>query len=107
MAGTIAAAAALVAGWLFARRPWSARFAAVTLCLSVGTTGLAALFLMLQLVLPHHRLSEIPIGISIIILAISGAGEAYNVFSIAAPLILPVGLPAIVLFALLIAGRPR
>jgi len=62
---------------------------------------------MLQLVLSHHRLSEIPIRISLIILAVSGAGALYNVLAIAAPVIMPLGLPLIALFAWLIAKSPR
>jgi len=107
LAGTLAAAAALAAAWLLSARPWSARISAVALCLMIGTTGFAVLFLMLELVLPHHRLGEIPFRIALIILAISSAGETYNLLAIAARLILPIALPAIALFAVLIAGRPR
>ena len=107
LAGALASAVALLAARLFARRPWSARIAAVVICLAGGTAGFVALFLTLQIVLSHHRLSEIPIRILLIILAISGASETYNVLSIAAPLILPLGVPAILLFALLISGKPR
>ena len=39
--------------------------------------------------------------------AISGAGALYNVLAIAAPLIMPLGLPLIALFAWLIARNPR
>ena len=49
----------------------------------------------------------IPFRIALIILAISSAGETYNLLAIAARLILPTALPLIVLFAMLIAGRPR
>ena len=48
-----------------------------------------------------------PIRISLIILAISGAGALYNVLAVAAPLITPLGLPLIVLFAWVIARNPR
>ena len=107
LAGTLAAAAAVAATWLLSARPWSARISAVTLCLTIGTVGFAVLFLMLELVLPHHRLGEIPLRIALIILAISSAGETYNLLAIASRFILPVGLPATALFAVLIAGRPR
>jgi hypothetical protein len=107
VAGTFAAAVALVAARLLSARPWSARISAVALCLMIGTVGLAVLLLMLELVLPHHRLDEIPFRIVLIILAISGAGETYTLLTIASRLILPIGLPATILFALLIAGRPR
>ena len=62
---------------------------------------------MLQLVLTHHRLSEIPLRIALIILAVSSASALYNVLAIAAPLIMPLGLPLIALFAWLIARSPR
>jgi hypothetical protein len=61
----------------------------------------------LQVVLTYHRLSEIPIKIAILILGISGAGALYNVLAIAAPLILPLGLPLVLVFAALLARGPR
>jgi hypothetical protein len=72
-----------------------------------GTAGFSILFLMLELVLPHHRLGEIPFRIALIILAISSAAETFNLLTIASRFILPVGLPLTILFTVLIAGRPR
>jgi hypothetical protein len=107
VAGTLAALAALVVAFLLNSRPASARFAAAFVVLLLGTAGFTSIFLMFQLVLTFHRLSEIPLKIAILILGISGAGALYNVLAIAAPLILPLGLPATILFAVLIARRPR
>jgi hypothetical protein len=107
LAGTLAALAALVAGFLLRTRAASARFAAALVLLLLGTAGFAGVFLTLQLVLTFHRLNEVPLKIALLILGISGAGALYNVLAIAAPLILPLGLPAVVLFAILIARRPR
>lgn len=107
LAGTLSAGAALVAMRLFARHPWSARMAAALVCLLAGTAGFASVFMMLEDVLTFHDLTEVPIPIVILILAISSAGALYNVLAIAAPLILPLGLPMIALFAILIAQNPR
>ena len=81
--------------------------AASLICLLAGTVGFSALFTALQVVLIHHRLSEIPTGIAILILGISGLGATYNVLAFAAPLMLPLALPAVALFAILIARTPR
>ena len=107
LAGALAAGAALIAARLFRNRPWSVRMAAALICLLVGTTGFASLFTMLHVVFGFHDFSEIPIPMALIILGISGAGALYNVLAIAAPLIMPLGLPMIALFAVLIAKNPR
>ncbi len=107
LAGTLSAGAALVAMRLLARRPWSARMAAALVCLVAGTAGLASVFMMLELVLTFHDLSEVPIPIAIVILGYTSAGALHSVLAIAAPLILPLGLPMIALFAILIAKNPR
>lgn len=107
VAGTLSAGAGLIGAHLLSKRRESARIAVVAICLVAGTTGFAALFLTLDIVLTHHRLSEIPIRVSLIILGISGAGALYNLLAIAAPLILPLGVPVIALFAVLIARTPR
>ena len=107
IAGTLSAGAGLIAARLLAKRRGNARIAAVLICLVAGTAGFATLFFTLDIVLTHHRLSEIPIRISLIILGISGAGTMYNMLAVAAPIIVPLGLPMIVLFALLIARTPR
>ena len=107
VAGTLSAAAGLIGAQLLAKRRGSVRIAAVLICLVAGTAGFAALFLTLETVLTHHRLSELPIRMSVIILGVSGVGTLYNVLSVAAPLILPLGAPVIALFAVLIARVPR
>jgi hypothetical protein len=63
--------------------------------------------MMLELVLTFHDLSEVPIRIAIDILGYSTAGALHGVLAIAAPLTLPLGLPLIALFAILIAKNPR
>jgi hypothetical protein len=107
LAGMLSAGAALIAARLLCNRPWSVRMAAALICLLVGTTGFASLFTMLHVVFGFHDFSEIPIPIALIILGISGVGALYNVLAIAAPLIMPLGLPLIALFAVLIAKNPR
>jgi hypothetical protein len=107
IAGTVSAGVGLIAAHLLSKRRGNARIAAVLICLVAGTAGFATLFFTLDIVLTHHRLSEIPIRISLIILGISGAGTMYTMLAVAAPIIVPLGLPMIVLFALLIARTPR
>jgi hypothetical protein len=107
VAGTLSAGAALAGVHLFSKRRLSARFAAALICLLAGTAGFAILFFTLDIVLSHHRLSELPIRISLIILGISGAGTAYSMLALAAPIILPLGIPLIAIFAFVIARRPR
>ena len=107
LAGTLSAGAGLIGAQFLSKRRESARIAAVLVCLVAGTTGLAVLFFTLDVVLTRHSLSEFPIHVSLIILGISGAGTTYSMLSIAAPIILPLGLPVIALFAVLIARTPR
>lgn len=107
LAATLSAGAALLAARVLASHPWSARIAAVLLCLLAGTGGLASLFMTLQSVIVFHDLGEVPLAMALYVLGISGASALYNVLSIAAPLILPLGLPLTVVFAVLIAANPR
>ena len=107
IAGTLSAGAGLIGAKLLSKRRGSARIAAVLICLVAGTAGFATLFFTLDIVLTHHRLSEIPIRISLLILGISGAGTVYGLLATAAPIILPLGVPVIALFTVLIARTPR
>ena len=108
LAGMLSAGAALVAAKLLAGRSWSARLAAAASCLLIGTVGLASVMMTLEMVLTHHRLTEIPIRVSVVILGISGAGAFLpSVLTIAAPIILPLRVPLIAFFAVLIARAPR
>ncbi len=101
------AAVALIAVWLLRRRPWTARLAATLVILFAGTVGVATAAMAAQLILRHHHLSEIPLKIAFLVVALSTAGELYTVLSAAAPLTLPLGLPAVAVFAVLIARPPR
>ena len=107
LAGTLAAGAGLIGVRFLWKRPESVRIAAALICLIAGTAGFATLIFTFDIVFAHHRLSEIPIRMTLIILAISGAGTVYSMLAIAAPIILPLGVPLIALFAVLIARRPR
>ena len=107
LAGTLAAGVGLAGVRFLSKRRESVRIAAALICLVAGTAGFATLIFTLDIVLAHHRLSEIPIRISLIILAISGAGTAYSMLAVAAPIILPLGVPLIALFTVLIARTPR
>jgi hypothetical protein len=107
IAGTLSAGAALVAVRLLRRRPWSARMAAALFLLLTGSPGLAALFMSLLNLLTRHDILQVPIKISLLILGISGAGALYNILAIAAPMMLPLALPLVALFALAIARKPR
>lgn len=99
--------AALAAAWLLRKRPWSARFAAALLALLAGTPVVTTLLIAVTSLLSHHRVTEIPIRFTLLILATASALALYNILTIAARLMLPVGLPLTVLLALLIARRPR
>lgn len=107
VASTLAAAAALVAARILARRHWSARFAAAVILLVVGVGGLTPIFMAMQMAWAFHDLSELPLHIFVLVLALMGAAALYNFLAIAGLLILPLGLPAIALFAVLIARTTR
>jgi hypothetical protein len=111
-AGFIGLAAALAAGgalltvaWL-RRRPWSARFAAALAILTGGTVAGASLLIAVERILVSHPLGEAPLEIVLLVVAIVAAGSLYAFLSIAAYLMLPLGLPIIFATALLVAG-PR
>lgn len=107
VAGMLSAAAALATGFILRRKPWSARFAAALLLLTAGTGGLAALQAGVRTAWIQHALPELPIEIALLILAINIAAALYGFLAIAAPLILPLGLPLIVMSAFLIARASR
>jgi hypothetical protein len=107
VAAAIASATAALAARLLRRSPWSARIAAVLILLISGTAALASLFLAVETAWATHPMSELPMGIALLILAIIGAGALYGFLAIAGPLILPLGLPLVAVSAWLIARRPR
>jgi hypothetical protein len=103
LAGTCAAGLALAAARILAQKPWSARFAAVLILLSAGTGAFATLLMAAQMAFSFHHLSEAPLHIILLILGILSAGALYGFLAVAGPLLIPLGLPLIALFALLIA----
>jgi hypothetical protein len=105
MAAALAAGGALPAVAWLRRRPWSARFAAAFAILTVGTVAGASLLIAVERIFVSHPLGEAPLEIVLLVLAIVGAGSLYAFLSIAAYLMLPLGLPIIVATALLVAGR--
>ena len=107
VAAAIASATAALAARLLARRPWSARLAAALVVLIVGTALLASLFLAVETAWATHPMGELPIRVSFLVVLIIGAGALYGFLAIAAPLMLPLGLPLVALSALLIARRPH
>ena len=107
VAAALAAALALTAARLLAQKPWSARFAAALILLVAGSGGLASLFIGIETAWATHPLTELPLHIALLILLIISTGALYGFLALAAPLILPLGLPLIAAFAALIAHRPR
>jgi hypothetical protein len=107
VAGAIAAGVAMIAAHLLRRRPWSARFAAALVVLTAGTVGLAASFIGAQLAWGFHDLTELPVHIVLLILAIQAASALYGFLAIAGHIILPLGVPLTAAFALFIARPTR
>jgi hypothetical protein len=107
VAAALAAVLALIAARLLARKPWSARFAAALILLVAGSGGLASLFIGVETAWATHPMAELPLHIVLLILLIVSTGALYGFLAIAAPLILPLGLPLIAAFAVLMARRPR
>ncbi len=107
LAAALSAGVTIFANRLLARRPWSARFAAALFLLLLGTAGLSTFFMTLEDTLTSHQRYRFTILFKLWIFAVSGVGELYNVLAIAARLLLPLGLPLTVLFAILIARKPR
>jgi hypothetical protein len=112
-AATIAGAAALcallalAASYVLRRRPWSARFAASLVLLLGGTVGFASVAAGTHLAWAQHALLELPLHITVLILAIQIAAALYGFLALAAPLVLPFALPLVAAFAVLIARHPR
>jgi hypothetical protein len=106
-AAALSAALALIAAHLLRRRPWSARFAATLILLLGGTVGFASVAAGTHLAWSQHSLLELPLHITALILAIQIAATLYGFLALAAPLVLPLALPLIAAFAVLIARHPR
>jgi hypothetical protein len=54
-----------------------------------------------------HDLGGVSLYVLVLILAGSGASALYNTLAVAAPLTLPLGLPTIIVFAVLLARNTR
>ena len=106
LAAAISCAAACFACRALRRAPWTARFAAAFVLLVCGTAAWSAVFFAVTTAFAHHPLGELPLRIVLLILAILGAGSLYGFLSIAAWLMLPLGLPFILVAAAL-AARAR
>jgi hypothetical protein len=106
IAGFISCIAAELAVRRLRRPGRAAQFAAAIVALTVGTISGASFLLGIERAWASHPLLELPPKIVFMILTIVGAGSLYTFMSIAAWLILPLGLPIIVLTAFLLA-RPR
>jgi hypothetical protein len=105
LASVLSCGAAAIIAPRVGRRAWSARFAAALIVLICGTAAGSAVFLALATALAQHPLSELPLRIVLLVLAILSAASLYGFLSIAAWLILPLGLPLIVVAALVIARQ--
>ncbi len=107
VAASVAAVLTRIAlAWLD-RRPDTSRLAAALLGLFGGTSALASFLLFLV----HVATTEIPWDISlghfVFWTLIQGAGAIYVYLTIVGWLLLPAGVPATLLFAVLLARRPR
>ena len=104
--GALAGLAAAAAGWLLAPYSFAIRFTAAFACLVLGTAAFASFALFLRALwttaMPGDSLAHM------IFFAITlAAGSAFSFLTLAAPLVLLPGLPLILLFAALLARRPR
>jgi hypothetical protein len=106
-AGTISAGVALAAAALLLDRPMTARLSAAFVILVVGSVGLTSVFLMTKQVSAAHNITELPLGRAVLVVTISSAAALYNFLTVLGLVILPLGLPVIAVFALLIARKPR
>ena len=106
-AGTVSAILALFARALLRQRPWTTRIAAILFLLLAGTGALTAFFAGADMAIRAHHPWDEPVQVIAMVLAITGTASLYYVLAIPALLLIPIGLPTIVLFAFLIAGRPR
>lgn len=106
-AATVSAGFALAAtGWL-RTRGWSARFAAALVLLAAGTLGFTSLLMMLHTVVRAHDLTDVPVAVAVAVAAISTVAALHNFLTLAGLAILPLALPVILAFAVLLARDPR
>jgi hypothetical protein len=107
IAAAIAAALALLASHLLRPRRWPARFAMGIVLLSAGTCAVAALTMGVETAWTRHTLTELAPVDAARVVAINVAAALYTLLTVAAPVILPAGVPLVVLFAALVARTPR
>jgi hypothetical protein len=103
----VSAAVAMVSARLLQMRPWTARYACSLLMLIGGTGALSALLVAIEMAWRYGHLAHAAPHVILLILANLGIVALYYFLSIAAPLILPVGLPLFAGMAALIARRRR
>lgn len=102
-AGTLAAGLARIAAAIQARRQWSARFAAALVLLAAAPPLVLSLVMGVQTLTRFHDISEIPPHIAALIIVILGGGSLYGLLSTALREMVPLALPAMLVFAWLIA----
>jgi hypothetical protein len=107
IAAAIAAALALQAFYLLRPRRWPTRFAMGIVLLSAGTGAIASLTMGVATAWARHPLAELGLADAALISLINVAAALYMVLTVAAPVLLPAGLPLVVLFAALLARTPR
>jgi hypothetical protein len=107
IAAAIAAALTLQAFYLLRPRRWPTRFAMGIVLLSAGTCAVASLTMGVWTAWARHPLTELPLADAALVVLINVAAALYTLLTVAAPVILPAGLPLIVLFAALLARMPR
>jgi hypothetical protein len=107
IAAAVAAALALLALHLLRPRRWPTRFAMGIALLSAGTCAVAALTMGVETAWTRHTLTELALADALRVVAINVAAALYTLLTVAAPLILPAGVPLVVLFAALVARTPR
>jgi hypothetical protein len=107
IAAAVAAALALLALHLLRPRRWAIRFALAIVLLWAGTCAVAALTMGVETAWTRHTLTELALADALRVVAINVAAALYTLLTVAAPLMLPAGVPLVVLFAALVARTPR
>lgn len=106
VAGALACICAAAAARRLARRPFALRLVAAFLCLAAGVFAFASLGLFLHAA-STTGMPEDSLGHLFFFLLTLAVGAAYSFAGLGAQLVLLPALPLILLFAALIARRPR
>ena len=104
--GTLTGLAAAALGRRLTRRSFALRFAAAFVCLAAGVFALASLGLFLHAAWTTPMPEDSLVHLAFFLLTLA-AGAAYSFSGLGAQLVLLPGLPLILLFAALLARRPR